>query len=80
MSGADVVYAAPQALSLRVNADTVHFFFNPQKVPEFPLLTEALKFYNHVASATFPCAQLAGADIADGAHRMTTWSASLCVR
>jgi protein CLEC16A len=36
-----------KALSLRVNADTVHFFFNPQKVPEFPLLTEALKFYNH---------------------------------
>ena len=36
-----------KALSLRVNADTVHFFFNPEKKPQFPLLTEALKFYQH---------------------------------
>ncbi|EKX44629.1 hypothetical protein GUITHDRAFT_54605, partial [Guillardia theta CCMP2712] len=45
-----------KALSLRVNADTVHFFFNARKTPgdaastsllPFPLLTEALKFYNH---------------------------------
>ena len=36
-----------KALSLRVNADTVHFFFNPETNPQFPLLTEALKFYQH---------------------------------
>jgi hypothetical protein len=36
-----------KALSLRLNADTVHFFFNPEKKPQFPLLTEALKFYQH---------------------------------
>jgi protein CLEC16A len=36
-----------KALSLRLNADTVNFFFNPGKVPEFPLLTEALRFFNH---------------------------------
>ena len=36
-----------KALSLRLNADTIHFFFNPGKVPEFPLLTEALRFFNH---------------------------------
>ena len=36
-----------KALSLRLNADTIHFFFNPGKVPEFPLLTEALRFAGH---------------------------------
>ena len=36
-----------KALSLRMNEDTVHFFFNPDKSSQFPLLTEALKFYQH---------------------------------
>ena len=36
-----------KALSLRVNVDTIHFFFNPDRNPQFPLLTEALKFYDN---------------------------------
>ena len=33
--------------SVSLSCKQVHFFFNPEKTPQFPLLTEALKFYQH---------------------------------
>ena len=35
-----------KTLSLKLNNHTVHFFFNEQTV-EFPLYTDAIKFFNH---------------------------------
>ncbi|KAF7495280.1 Protein CLEC16A [Sarcoptes scabiei] len=35
-----------KTLSLKLNAHTIHFFFNEQTA-DFPLYTEAIKFFNH---------------------------------
>ncbi|XP_031563331.1 protein CLEC16A-like, partial [Actinia tenebrosa] len=38
-----------KTLSLKLNTQTIHFFFNERK-NDFPLYTEALKFFNHSES------------------------------
>lgn len=38
-----------KTLSLKLNRNTIHFFFN-EHLNDFPLYTEAIKFFNHSES------------------------------
>ncbi|CAG0879516.1 unnamed protein product [Darwinula stevensoni] len=39
-----------KTLSLKLNKHTIHFFYNEQHTDDFPLYTEAIKFFNHSES------------------------------
>ncbi len=66
-----------KTLSFRLNSHTIHFFYN-EHLRDFPLYTEAIKFFNHSESMVRIAVRTLTLNVFKG-EAVWVWCVRLCV-